>query len=215
MAIASHAQVKVDKFILPDGREITADKLDSVKKAWNDERISFRHNNEDDKKHVMHLVRMTPELERELQDADVKRRKAIKAMIERPAPDFSLKDMEGKTWKLSGLKGKVVVLNFWFTSCPPCDTEMPELNRLVKTYGDKNVVFLGLTFNERNIVTDFLKTKHFAYSILPSSGKVDQAYQVSSWPTSFVIDRNGNIALAANYEKDIFKTLSVQIDQLL
>lgn len=208
-------QMVVNKFILPDGREITPDKLDSVKKAWNGERIMFQHNEKDDKNKVMHLVRMTPKMARELEEANTKRQQAMTAMIGKPAPDFSLKDMNGKTWTLRELKGKVVVLNFWFTSCPPCNLEMPELNQLVKDYQGKNVVFLALTFNDAQNVREFLKNRVFDYTILPSSHETDKLYAVSSWPASLVIGRDGKVAFAGNYEENIRKTFSEHIDKVL
>jgi peroxiredoxin len=208
-------QMMVNKFILPDGREITPDKLDSVKKAWNGERILFQHNEGDDKNKVMHLVRMTPEMAKELEEANTKQQQIMADMIGKKAPDFSLKDMNGKLWTLSELKGKAVVLNFWFTSCPPCNQEMPELNQLVKDYQGKNVMFLALTFNDVQNVNEFFKNRTFAYTILPSSKETDKLYQISSWPTSLVIARDGKVAFVCNYEENIRKTLSEHIDKVL
>lgn len=99
-------QMMVKKFILPDGKEILPDKLDSVKKAWNGERILFQHNDEDDKNQVMRLVRMTPEMAKMLAEQDVKRQKAILEMTGKPAPEFSLADLKGHKWTLSQLRGK-------------------------------------------------------------------------------------------------------------
>jgi peroxiredoxin len=215
-AVAVQAQqMMVNKFILPDGHEITPDKLDSVKKAWNGDKIMFQHNEEDDKNKMMHLMRLTPEMAREMEEANTKRQQALAAMIGRQAPDFSLKDMNGKTWTLSELQGKAVVLNFWFTSCPPCNVEMPELNQLVKDYQGKNVVFLALTFNDSQKVREFLKSRVFDYKILPSSHEIDKLYSVSSWPASMVIGRDGKVAFACNYEENVLKTLAEHIDKVL
>jgi len=203
------------KFILPDGKEISPDKLDSVKKAWNGERILFQHNKEDDKKQVMHLVRMTPEMAKMLEELAEKRQQAMLAMTGKAAPDFSIKDRTGKTWTLSQLKGKVVILNFWFTSCPPCIQEMPQLNNLVKKYSNKSVIFLGLTFNDKRTVDAFLKEHIFNYTLLPSSKEVDKMYQVSSWPTSFVISKEGKIKAAMNASENVFSEISDLIEQEL
>lgn len=213
-SIMAHAQVQVNSFVLPDGREIPVDKLDSVKKAWNG-KVMFRHNDEDDKKHIMHLIRETPEMEKQFEEASRKQHQAMQEMIGKQAIDFSLKDLHGKTVKLSALKGKVVVLNFWFTSCPPCNAEMPELNKLVTDFQNQDVVFLALTFNDISNVQELLKNHPFNYNILPSSTKVDKLYQISSWPTSLVIGRNGNIAFTINYDQQIYAALSAQIKQAL
>ncbi|NCD72435.1 TlpA family protein disulfide reductase [Mucilaginibacter agri] len=205
-------QMNVSKFILPDGMSISRDKLDSVRKAWNGERIMFQHNEEDDKNHVMHLVRLTPEMGKMLQEEDEKRQHAMKAMIGQPAPAFSLKDLNGKFQSLAALKGKVVVLNFWFTSCPPCLQEMPSLNDLVKRYKDNDVVFLALTFNNERDVREFLNDHAFAYTILPSSRQIDKKYQITLWPTSFIIGRDGNVSAAINFSENVESTLSAGID---
>lgn len=211
--LAGAQQITATKFILPDGREITPDKLDSVKKAWNGERILFQHDKKDDEKHVMRLVRMTPEMARTLEELAEKGEKAMKAMIGKPAPDFTLRDINGNSLTLSSLKGKIVVVNFWFTSCPPCVQEMPQLNGLVGKFKEKNVVFLALTFNDKKTVEAFLKEHTFSYSILPLSGQVDKRYQISSWPTSFVIGRDGMVKAAIKTSENVFAELSGFIEQ--
>ncbi|WP_114941238.1 peroxiredoxin family protein [Mucilaginibacter endophyticus] len=214
LTISAHAQMQVSKFILPDGKEVPPGKLDSVEKAWGGE-IMFQHDDEDDKKHIMHLIRRTPEMAKAMEEASRKQQMAMESMIGRPAADFSLMDLEGKEVTLSKLKGKVIVLNFWFTSCPPCNTEMPELNKLVKNFDGKDVVFLALTFNNPNMIKEFLKNHSFFYTILPSSRTVDKFYQITSWPTSFVIARDGNVAFAVNFKDDIYAVLSKQITSVL
>jgi peroxiredoxin len=205
-------QLMVKKFILPDGKEILPDKLDSVKKAWNGAEISFQHNEEDDKNQAMRLVRMTPEMAKMMTELYEKRQRAIVEMTGKPAPDFTLSDLNGKKWTLSKLKGKVVVLNFWFTSCPPCIQEMPKLNELVNNYKHKDVIFLALTYNDAKKASTFLSAHEFDYFVLPGSGNTDKAYQMTSWPTSFVVSRDGKIKLAVGSEEDIALTVSKQIE---
>lgn len=212
---ASAQQMMVKKFILPDGREILPEKLDSVKKAWNGERILFQHNDQDDQNQVMRLVRMTPEMARLLAEQDEKRQKAMHEMTDKSAPDFSLSDLTGKKWTLSKLKGKIVVLNFWFTSCPPCLQELPQLNKLVDHYKSRDVVFLALTFNHGKNVEAFLKTHIFKYTVIPGSRDIDKDYQISSWPTSFVVGRDGKVKLAMGTDENIDMTLSKQIESEL
>jgi peroxiredoxin len=212
---AEAQQMTVNKFILPDGKQITPDKLDSVKKAWNGERIVFQHNDEDDKAHVMRLVKMSPEMTKEFDEKAKTAQLAIQSMTGETAPDFELTDLNGKIWTLSSLKGKVVILNFWFTSCPPCIQEMPKLNDLVNKYRNKDVVFLGLTFNDRSKVNEFLKEHKFHYNLLLSSQKVDKMYQINSWPTNFVIGRDGKVKMATYFDEHIFSTLSGWIDRAL
>lgn len=188
------AEVKAPEkntFLLPDGKILKNEKLDSLENAWGEGRVIFMHNEEDDKKGIIHLLRKTDEMDRKYKEMDAERKNIFTAMFNKPAPVFALTDLHGKRWSLEELRGKVVVLNFWFTSCAPCIQEMPGLNALVQDYKGKDVVFLALTYNTREQVTSFLRKRSFDYTLLPDSKDVDKKYNVSSWPTSIVIDKKG------------------------
>jgi len=73
------------------------------------------------------------------------------------APNFIAKDLLGEMVDLNTLKGKVVLLNFWFINCPPCRMEMPDLNELKNEYKDQEVVFIGITFDQPNQINEFFK----------------------------------------------------------
>jgi thiol-disulfide isomerase/thioredoxin len=128
------------------------------------------------------------------------------------ALDFITTDMDGNTIKLSELKGKVVVLNFWFTKCGPCIVEMPKLNELVKEYNGKDVVFLAVTFNKKGVVDNFLFDTVFDYTIIPDANDVITMYGVQSYPTSIVINKKGEIVLKEiGYRTNIKSVLSKAI----
>lgn len=130
--------------------------------------------------------------------------------------DFIVTDLEGKTIKLSALKGKVVVLNFWFTRCGPCIVEMPKLNELVEEFKNKEVVFLAITFNKKGIVENFLDEKIFNYTIAPNANDVITMYGVQSYPTSIIINKKGEIVLKEiGYRTNIKTVLSNTIKSLL
>lgn len=114
-------------------------------------------------------------------------------LLNKPAPDFKLKDIDGKAWSLSELQGKVVVLNFWFILCKPCVAEMTSLNRIKKSYAPGKVVFLALSTDNNEAIKSFLKTHTFDYNILPNASKIGELYDIYAYPTSMVIDRNGII----------------------
>src|SRR5438045_3905179 len=85
------------------------------------------------------------------------------------AENFSAAAMDGQTVELDSLKGKVVLITFWSTKCPICESEIPKLNQLASNYKGKDVVFLGLTMDNPTKVESFLKMKPFNFNIIPSS----------------------------------------------
>jgi len=132
------------------------------------------------------------------------------------AMDFIAQDMNGKSVKLSELRGKVVVLNFWFIKCAPCVMEMPELNELVSQYNSKDVVFLGVTFDTKELVAQFLQTKPFNYRITPNANDAISIYGVQSFPTNMVINQQGQIVLKEiGYRTNMKDVLKSAIDKLL
>lgn len=106
--------------LLPDGRALPADKLDSLEQAWGKGRVSFGHNAADDANGIMHLIRVTDEMKAESDSLEAEKLRLQNALLNKPAPDFSLRDLQGRNLALRSLRGKIVVLNFWFTSCIPC-----------------------------------------------------------------------------------------------
>tara|TARA_B100000768_G_scaffold171143_1_gene178180 strand:+ start:236 stop:1000 length:765 start_codon:yes stop_codon:yes gene_type:complete len=112
------------------------------------------------------------------------------------APDFSALDMNGKTYSLSSLKGKVVVINFWFVECKPCVIEMPELNEIVEKYKSEEVVFLAFAMNKKPKIESFLKKHTFDYTILPDSVTVIGDYKIKSYPAHIILDQNSKIAFS-------------------
>ncbi|HDL65102.1 MAG TPA: TlpA family protein disulfide reductase [Proteobacteria bacterium] len=112
------------------------------------------------------------------------------------APDFNLKKLEGGTIKLSDYRGKVIILDFWATWCPPCRKEIPDFVELQKEYGDKGLIILGISLdqNPKQALPAFIKKYKVNYPILLTDGKVDKSYGgVTGIPTTFIIDRKGEI----------------------
>jgi len=112
------------------------------------------------------------------------------------APDFTLTDMAGNEVSLAQFKGKVVVLNFWATWCPPCREEMPSMEQLYRDYGAKGLVMLAINVDKigHEAVAKFLKKTPYSFDILiDKEGTVSNLYGVFRYPESFIIDRNGVI----------------------
>ncbi len=116
---------------------------------------------------------------------------SILAAKAKPALPFTVKALDGKTYDIAKLKGKAVVLNFWFIGCPPCRQEIPGLNTLVKEYAKKDVVFLALALDDEKSLNDFLKKTPFTYTIVPKAQNVSELYGVEGFPTHVILDRKG------------------------
>ncbi|HPO56692.1 MAG: TlpA disulfide reductase family protein [Ignavibacteriaceae bacterium] len=111
------------------------------------------------------------------------------------APDFALKSVDGKTVKLSDFKGKIVIVDFWATWCPPCRKGIPDLIQIQKEY-PKDVVVIGISLDRdtKSEVPAFVKNYGINYPVVYGDGKVDKNFGgIEAIPTAFVIDRNGNI----------------------
>lgn len=110
--------------------------------------------------------------------------------------DFSLKDLDGKTWKLSDLKGKVVLVNMWATWCPPCRKEMPDLVALSERFKDQGLVVLAISDEEDKVVRPYVAEHKLTFPVLLDPGrKVNEAYRVDGIPKTFVYDRKGKLVI--------------------
>jgi peroxiredoxin len=119
-----------------------------------------------------------------LEAADAVRQKA----------DFTLADLQGKAWHLHDLRGKVVLVNFWATWCPPCRKEMPDLQALYEKYKDQGFLVLAISDEELAKVMPFIGERNISYPVLLDPGrKVNQLYRVEGIPKSFVYDRDGKM----------------------
>ena len=112
------------------------------------------------------------------------------------APDFSLKDINDKVWKLSDFRGKIVIVNFWFTTCVPCNEEMPYLQGIQASDDWSDVKIFAINYKEtEQAVRSFLQDNpQYEFTVLlDPDGAVNERYDVSTWPTTFFIDAEGII----------------------
>ena len=119
------------------------------------------------------------------------------------APDLAMTDIHGKPIKLSDLKGRTVLLDFWATWCGPCRADGPSLDKLYQKYGDKNLAIIGISVDEEKpVVQKFLSDHPHGYPVvLTIENEMPRAYQIGVFPTYVVIDADGRVASAAEGDK--------------
>jgi len=112
--------------------------------------------------------------------------------------DFTLTDLEGKSWSLQALHGKVVLVNFWATWCPPCRKEMPDLDKLYQEFKEQGLLILAISDEDISKVQPFIAEHHYTYPILLDPGsKVHNLFVVEGIPKSYLYDRDGKLAAEA------------------
>ena len=112
----------------------------------------------------------------------------------RQGADFTLSDLQGETWHLQDLRGKVVLVNFWATWCPPCRKEMPDLDALYGKFKGQGFVILAISDEETAKVSPYLAEHKVSYPVLLDPGrKVNDLFIVEGIPKSFVYDRSGKM----------------------
>jgi peroxiredoxin len=112
-----------------------------------------------------------------------------------PAPDFELATLEGDTLRISDLRGKIVVLNFWATWCAPCRAETPDLVELDREFRSRGVQFLGVSVDELETpVRAFVQEFGIRYPIIRDDGAAQSGYrEITGYPTTYLINRQGEI----------------------
>jgi len=112
--------------------------------------------------------------------------------------DFTLKDLHGKKWTLSELRGKIVLVNFWATWCPPCRKELPDLDAIETHFGPQGLVILAISDEEMFKVGSFYSGKQPSFTILLDPGhKVGEQFHVDGIPHTFVFNREGKLVAQA------------------
>jgi thiol-disulfide isomerase/thioredoxin len=148
--------------------------------------------------------------------ADVEDARRILGLLGKPFAHWESKDLDGKMWSRDGLKGKVVVMDFWYRGCPWCMYAMPAVKQLAADYKDKGVVVLGMNTDRKEEDAKFVvKTLELAYPQVRAEG-MSKVLGVESFPTLIVVDQEGVIRhLHAGYSPDLHDRVARHIDELL
>jgi len=124
-----------------------------------------------------------------------------------PAPRFLSMTPQGKKMGIDDFKGKLVVLNFWATWCPPCRLEMPSMEKLYQEFKGQGLEVVAINFMEREkAITSFLKENGFSFPVLlDKKGEIARKYGVHGLPVTYLIARNGNLLAKSMGYKDWYK----------
>ncbi len=134
------------------------------------------------------------------------------------APEWELKTPDGRTVSLRGLRGNIVVMDFWATWCGPCKLAMPAVQKLHEEFKGESVKVFGVNCWESGDAAAFMKDKGYTYGLLLEADEVATAYRVSGIPTFYVIDREGRVLYAASgfspdREKQIAEVIRSALDK--
>lgn len=111
------------------------------------------------------------------------------------ALDFTLADISGATHSLSSYRGKVVLVDFWATWCPPCRAEIPHLTRLYNTYKSQGLIILGVGLDKKSSISKFLLSNSISYVVLVDETSVTGGlYNIRGIPRTIIVDKKGRIA---------------------
>ena len=134
-----------------------------------------------------------------------------------PAPVFALKDLDGNEINLADQRGKVVLVNFWATWCPPCLKELPHIQRFHEQYRDKGLVVLAIsTDRAKEKVRPFVEKHAYTFPVLFADEKVASAYKVRGIPVVYLIDREGAVQVhQVGYSPGGEKRIEQQVKKLL
>lgn len=134
-----------------------------------------------------------------------------------PAPEFNQIDVTGRPFGTNDLRGKITLINFWGSWCPPCRGEIPEFIKISKIYKDRNVVVIGMACSEKGSadLEDWCRNNQVSYRQIMATNEVQKAFgDIEELPVSFLVDSKGNIRYRWDGERD-FETFQAAIERLL
>lgn len=140
--------------------------------------------------------------------------------VGKKAPDFTLYDADGREVRLSDFEGKVVLIDFWATWCPPCQESLAELESLSHKFRDSEIVIIGISLDNGSDVAErvksYIERNRITYRILIDNGNLIKTYGIRSIPTAYLLDREHRIARhLVGFAPGMKEELSEQIERLL
>ena len=137
----------------------------------------------------------------------------------KPAPDFEAATLDGKPFRLSALRGKVVLLDFWATWCAPCVAELPNVKKAHDTFAKQGLVVVGVSFDQSaSKARDYVADKQLAWPQVwaekADKGPIAELYGVSAIPAVFLIGPDGVVAATDLHGDKLIDTIKIEIQKL-
>jgi|UniRef100_A0A7C3UXI4 thiol-disulfide isomerase/thioredoxin len=130
--------------------------------------------------------------------------------------DFTLPTLTGENVTLSKLKGRIILLDFWATWCPPCRLAIPELSKIYEEYKNKNLIVLGIGLDEKTSLLKAQEELKIPYPILIGSDDVAKRYKIEAIPTLLLIDKKGQTQLRkVGFSEEGMKEIRAKIEELI
>ncbi|MFC6859577.1 TlpA family protein disulfide reductase, partial [Zunongwangia atlantica 22II14-10F7] len=130
-------------------------------------------------------------------------------------PDLDLKTLKGKSYDINHLKDQYLVLNFWYTTCGKCKTELPDIEALAQKYKYRDIKFLNVSINEKHTLSNFLEDKDYQVEMLRLDKKfVLDSLNIRLFPSYFIIDPNQKVIKVSNNSKQLEKRLKEILAEL-
>jgi peroxiredoxin len=128
-------------------------------------------------------------------------------------PDFNFIDLKGNVYNKENTKGKILVLKCWYIQCVVCVEEMPELNKLVKKYTNRNdILFVSLAMDSKEKLQEFLSKKQFKYAVVPDKKNyLLDSLKIEMYPTHLIINKQGLISKVVNTEVHLASALKDEL----
>lgn len=170
-----------------------------------------------DAQHKITTIVIRPKTEAELKSDNFKADKNAEKFTPKQSPDFTVHFLNKDSLTFDPKTNHdLYVINFWFTTCAPCKAEIPDLNKLYDKYKDKGIKFIAVTFDDKKETEKFLKKMEFNYPIAILGIETIKKFNINSFPTSLIVDKNGMIIFEkTGLSQNIYTELDNQIIKAL
>jgi peroxiredoxin len=161
-------------------------------------------------------ITIAPISESELDQSKKEKEIFINSLLGKKLAGFSFQDINGKKLDSNGVKGKMVVMNFWFTGCKPCIAEMPELNKLVNDYKEKNTVFIAVSFDNKETIQKFITKRPFNYNLVTDQQSYIDKLNATGYPVHIITDTDGIVRkVVVGFNEDTIEQLRNTMEKMI